>query len=208
MNKIVSSLASLPPPLLDAAVNSESRNESKSDSSVPPVLSFPSQSSLAALNVAPMLKAKRGRVARPATQPTSNSNTAQLPCPIEGCFTRSGPTALYKHVESHIRGAYSDDSCRPSDKWLQDHKRSVCTNCCGLFSTVRIKSHYLRCVGQLPRDTSTPEPPQDMKLPSVADVFQCWQPVLHVVPPPARFDWARVLHRALDEATDDPSRPN
>ena len=140
MNKIVSSLASLPPPPLDAAMNSESRNESKSDSSVPPVLSFPSQSSLAALNVAPMLKAKQGRVARPATQPTSNSNTAQLPCPIEGCFTRSGPTALYKHVESHIRGAFSDDSCRPSDKWLQDHKRSVCTNCCGLFSTVRIKS--------------------------------------------------------------------
>jgi len=40
VNKFVSSLVSLPPPLLDAAMNSESRNESKSDSSVPPVLSF------------------------------------------------------------------------------------------------------------------------------------------------------------------------
>ena len=136
-------------------------------------------------------------------------DTARLSCPIEGCHFKPSPTSLYKHVEQHVRGSLSEDTEKPSAKWLQDHKRAICSNCLGIFATSRYKNHYNRCLGQFPREATQPvEPPPDVPLPTFEEVSNCWQPVLQVVPAPARPEWAKVLQKALVAATREPSESN
>ncbi len=79
-------------------MNSESRNESN------PTVNFRPNHRWQLSTWPRCSKPLRGRMARPAAQPTSNSNTAQLPrVPLKDALPgQRQQLALQAHVESHI----------------------------------------------------------------------------------------------------------